>query len=408
MNRTNIINTLFDRYNFKSYLEVGVEYAENNFDKIHCKNKDSVDPNPKGACTYIMTSDKFFETYPDKKYDVIFLDGMQTKEQMYKDATNSMKHLNDGGFIVMHCCDPRHESLTVSYQEYLKRGGCWLGTTYKAFLQLKSELPDWSCFVVGGGWGCGILTSRKIYENRYRRENIDNLSWSSFNKSRSRFLQWVSYKQYYKLISQDIAPFGKINDRYMDLIVDEYKESYLKYKLGESMIPYSTHQPILIHLLNTIKKGDVLEYGMGWNSTPIMHTICGMQGRKLLSVETDKEWFDKFAGYQGDNHNLLHVDCQELSKWNHPLFKEKYVIAFIDGSNNISRQKFIETIKVNVDYFVIHDTEEAVHNFKYPEFTYGWDFSGFKHCYHLQIGGPSASLVSNLEEIDKDLLTIFR
>ena len=199
-----------------------------------------------------------------------------------------------------------------------------------------------------------------------------------------------------------------INDKYMNLIKDAHKSSYMAYKKGKKLIPFSSHQPILIHTLNTIKTGKVLEYGMGWGSTPIIHTICGMQNRKALSVETNINWMNKFLNYQYENHELLHLANRDLCKWDHELFKDKYSIAFIDGHPEKVRNVFIEKVKNNVDYFVVHDTEEALHGKNpHPIFSYEWDFSGFKHQYHMENGGPASSLLSNLDVINKNLLTIF-
>lgn len=198
-----------------------------------------------------------------------------------------------------------------------------------------------------------------------------------------------------------------INEKHMNLIKDEFKTSYLLFKLKEKLQPFSSHQPILIHTLNTITEGDVLEYGMGWNSTPIMHTICGMQDRNLLSVETDKNWFSKFTRYESEKHTLIRLDEEELCKWEHPFFTKKYSVAFIDGAPGWARHVVLDKLKDYADYFVVHDTEEAVRNFQYTAFTYEWDFSGFKHHYHIENGGPATSLLSNLDEINKNLLTIF-
>lgn len=199
-----------------------------------------------------------------------------------------------------------------------------------------------------------------------------------------------------------------INDRYVDLLPDEYKRSYTIFMQGGRLAPFSSHQPLLLHTLNTIKKGDVLEYGMGWNSTPIMHLICGMQGRKLLSVETELKWFNLFLDRRSEDHELLHLTEQELCKWDNPFLNKKYSVAFIDGAPPEARKVLIEKIKDNVDYFVVHDTEEYARSFSYPGFSYQWDFSMFKHVYHLQQGDPVTSLLSNLEEIDLDLLNIFQ
>ncbi len=45
MNRVQIIQSLIDRYNFKSYLEVGVQ-AGHCFNTIQCAHKVGVDPDP--------------------------------------------------------------------------------------------------------------------------------------------------------------------------------------------------------------------------------------------------------------------------------------------------------------------------------------------------------------------------
>jgi hypothetical protein len=68
----------------------------------------------------------------------------------------------------------------------------------------------------------------------------------------------------------------KINDKYANLIADKYRQSYNLWMEGKDTIAFSSHQPVLFHLLNTINKGKVLEFGMGYNSTPIFHIICGL------------------------------------------------------------------------------------------------------------------------------------
>ena len=50
---------------------------------------------------HINGSDKFFETC-NEKYDLIFIDGSHDYSQSKRDLGNSLGHLNDGGYIVMH------------------------------------------------------------------------------------------------------------------------------------------------------------------------------------------------------------------------------------------------------------------------------------------------------------------
>jgi hypothetical protein len=194
-----IINTIFEYYNFDSYLEIGVRNPADTFDKIKSTIKHSVDPNPYRNYTYNVTSDVFFEKYVNMKYDVIFIDGMHTEEQVYKDVKNSINHLNESGFIIIHDCNPKNKWLTRSWEEYLSKPGGWNGTVYKAFLRLKKELKEWSCFVVNENQGCGVLTRNHIIKNELIECNIDDITWEEFEKNRNLLLQLISF-EYYKTL----------------------------------------------------------------------------------------------------------------------------------------------------------------------------------------------------------------
>jgi hypothetical protein len=200
-----------------------------------------------------------------------------------------------------------------------------------------------------------------------------------------------------------------INDKWMDRVRPLYKEAYLLYMRGSLRTkPWGSHQPVLIHVLNTITKGNVLEYGMGWNSTPIMHTICQKQGRKLLSIDYSQEWLDKFIHYKNINHDMFVFDLDKLLNKEYPFFSCKFTVAFIDGSPEQHRQTMIELLKDNVDYFVVHDTEEVAAGFTYPNFSYKYDFSGFKHVLHFDKAQPMTTILSNLDVINPNILYFFK
>ena len=62
---------------------------------------------------YIKTSDEFFVSHPVAvKFDLIFIDGKHTAEQVEKDFNNSLKVLADGGYIMMHDTVPETEAAT--------------------------------------------------------------------------------------------------------------------------------------------------------------------------------------------------------------------------------------------------------------------------------------------------------
>jgi hypothetical protein len=199
--RTEIINVLFNKFDFQSYLEIGVQVPANNFDKIIAIYKESVDPTPRGDCTYIMTSDEFFKNHVKNKYDVIFIDGLHTAEQAYKDVYNAINYLNEDGFIIMHDCNPITEYHTRSYEEFIKTGGPWNGTVFNGFIRLKNELINWSCFVVNEDHGCGIITQKQILKNKQFDYNTYNFLWKEFDINRNELLQLIDFNEYINILN---------------------------------------------------------------------------------------------------------------------------------------------------------------------------------------------------------------
>lgn len=100
MNRSEPINKIIEKNSLINpvYLEIGVWYGDT-FKYINTSNKDGVDPGQYCESEYVnykMTSDDFFINNPNKKYDIIFIDGLHTAYQVSKDIYNSINHLNDG------------------------------------------------------------------------------------------------------------------------------------------------------------------------------------------------------------------------------------------------------------------------------------------------------------------------
>ena len=191
MTRTDIINALIEKYDLKSYLEIGVREG-NNFSAIKCAIKHSVDPNFKP--TYKMTSNVFFATKVYRYYDLIFVDGLHTEDQVYLDIVNSLGYLEKDGFIVVHDCNPATKWHTRPVEEYKKDNKDWNGTSYKAFLRIKEKLKDFTCFVVDADYGCGIITQRPLLENK----TLDD--WDYFDKNRNKLLQLKSVNGFKKLL----------------------------------------------------------------------------------------------------------------------------------------------------------------------------------------------------------------
>ena len=153
MKRSDIINHLISKHGYKKYLEIGVRNPSENLDKINCNHKDGVDP--AGNCNYPIKSDEFFEQLDSEfKYDIIFIDGLHLDYQVERDIVNSLNHLNDGGTIVMHDCNPIKEEHQI--EEYTP-GKTWNGTTWKAYVKFRMNNPDIKMYVINTDHGVGVI-----------------------------------------------------------------------------------------------------------------------------------------------------------------------------------------------------------------------------------------------------------
>lgn len=135
---TQLLNYLIEKHGLKSYLEIGVQNPANNFDKVKAQAKVGVDPEVKDDIrVYEGTSDDYFIGYgqeEDKRtYDLIFIDGDHTKEQVKRDFENSLRCLNQNGFIVIHDTLPLNEQGTRVPRETKQ----WWGDVYKFAFELN-------------------------------------------------------------------------------------------------------------------------------------------------------------------------------------------------------------------------------------------------------------------------------
>lgn len=134
--RTDVINYFIKYRNYRTYLEIGVDDGIN-FMNVDCSEKIGIDPSfaklHTSARPYCvrMTSDEFFNSIPtDQLFDIIFIDGDHTYEQVVKDIANSKKHLSANGVIIMHDVYVFDEKQTVYNDDSV-----YMGTTYQAFIQ---------------------------------------------------------------------------------------------------------------------------------------------------------------------------------------------------------------------------------------------------------------------------------
>jgi hypothetical protein len=192
--RFDIINYLIEKYNLVNYLEIGVFKGEN-IREIKASHKDGVDPGAEGytppEVNYPMTSDEFFDLikgHEDIKYDIIFIDGLHHADQVEKDIKNALNHVVEGGFILLHDCNP------VSYEAQLipRQTVAWNGDVWKAFVDFKLNNPLYPCCVVDTDFGVGFI---KNLGNNYALESRIT-DWNYFNKNRKELLNLITWDEF--------------------------------------------------------------------------------------------------------------------------------------------------------------------------------------------------------------------
>lgn len=192
--RYDIINYLIDKYKLINYLEIGVFKGEN-IREVKAIHKDGVDPGVEGytapEVNYPMGSDEFFkliEGHDEIKYDIIFIDGLHHADQVEKDIKNALNHVVDGGFILLHDCNP------VSYESQLvpRQTIVWNGDTWKAFVDFKVHYPKMECCVVDTDFGVGVI---KVGKPIYTLQ--DNIwEWDYFNSNKKQLLNLITWDEF--------------------------------------------------------------------------------------------------------------------------------------------------------------------------------------------------------------------
>ena len=149
-NRTSLINLLLATNSASRYLEIGC--ADNtNFDAVIAEQKVGIDPGAGG--THRMTSDEFFAGYASEPFDLIFIDGLHTYEQVAKDIRNSLRFLHHGGWILLHDMLPRDwlEEHVPRLQDYY-----WTGDVWKVGFELaQTDGVEFKIFKID--FGVGVL-----------------------------------------------------------------------------------------------------------------------------------------------------------------------------------------------------------------------------------------------------------
>ena len=131
-NRIAIVNLLLSRSIGGDYLEIGCA-GNQLFDAVMAVRKVGVDPAQGG--THRMTSDAYFAQCPEARFDVIFIDGLHTYDQVRRDLVHALTAVKPGGWIAMHDMLPR--DWIDEHVPQISTAG-WTGDGWKAAFELAA------------------------------------------------------------------------------------------------------------------------------------------------------------------------------------------------------------------------------------------------------------------------------
>lgn len=117
----------------------------------------------------------------------------------------------------------------------------------------------------------------------------------------------------------------------------------------------ATHVPVLFAAVDATT-GPVVEFGTGYNSTPLLHERVAARGRTLLSLEADPKWLGRSADLASPSHELRLVESWE-AELERPTWDEPWSVVFVDQSGWEARAATARRVAEAAELVVIHDCD---------------------------------------------------
>ena len=180
-----LINDLISDLNYKSYLELGVSIGES-WKLISCENKIGVDNNINVAnefdgVVHSTTDDYFLNN--QNKFDLIYIDALHEKNQVYKDFKNSFNALNDSGIIIFHDINP----LDISQTHFNSSGDI-----FELWIELSNT---YRVYTIKGTAGDSIGVFIKSENSKFIDIEVKDYTYQFFSENREKFISYLNYEE---------------------------------------------------------------------------------------------------------------------------------------------------------------------------------------------------------------------
>lgn len=176
---SDVINVFAREFKCKDYLEIGVAEGST-FLSVDASHKVAVDPvftadyskvQSKTCNFYEMFSDHFFEYFSENMlFDLIFLDGLHTFEQTFRDFTNSIRLSHAKTIWIIDDtipCDKysiitnQQDAYTERLRETGKNDGSWHGDVFKVPFMIHDYFHEFNLCTVTGHFNPKTIIWRK-------------------------------------------------------------------------------------------------------------------------------------------------------------------------------------------------------------------------------------------------------
>ncbi len=200
--------------NVDSYLEIGVETG-GTFFNVDVPTKVAVDPNFRFDFESFrsaevefnqMTSDEFFLHHVgERKFDMIFLDGLHTFEQTFRDFCNSISHSHDKTLWIIDDTVPRdvysaisdHQAALRARRQAGAEGSSWHGDVYKVVFAIHDFFPVYSfCTIAGNGNPQTLVWKQPRADFSPAWNNLESIS-------RIDYFDFLRAKDFLNLVSEE-------------------------------------------------------------------------------------------------------------------------------------------------------------------------------------------------------------
>lgn len=209
----------------KSYLEVGVANGATFF-RVDAKAKTAVDPafrfdqqqrQAEGLLFFETTSDQYFSDIvkPSDKFDLIYLDGLHTFEQTFRDFCASIPHSHERTIWLIDDTVPINMASAYADQgrfRAVKRAlneasPAWMGDVYKVVFAIHDFFPQYRFATFSSGHGQTAVwhSTRKGFSPRWNSmEAISRLDYGDFLMARDQMF-FLDNNSLYQAVTEAIG-----------------------------------------------------------------------------------------------------------------------------------------------------------------------------------------------------------